>query len=86
MSDIEEFHRMFIKGRFTLAPSMRTPCLRGGLTGTPAQLNVAESCLLAKLDRLTLILQEAKNKLESGLDLSVEEVRILNEALDDLAP
>jgi len=61
------------------------PCLQGMPTEHPARLDSAQTCSLAKLGHLTRILLRAKNKLEIGVNLSVEEFRLLNEALDDLA-
>ena len=71
--------------RLMMEHGISKPCLQGMPTDPPARLDSAQICSLAKLGHLTRILLRAKNKLESGLNLSVEEVRLLNEALDDLA-
>ncbi|AEG48202.1 hypothetical protein Sphch_0506 [Sphingobium chlorophenolicum L-1] len=71
--------------RLMMEHGISKPCLQGMPTESPARLDSAQICSLAKLGHLTRILLRAKNKLESGLNLSVEEVRLLNEALDDLA-
>ncbi|WP_176594449.1 hypothetical protein [Sphingobium sp. EM0848] len=54
------------------------------LIGATRQLESDDAGSLMKLERLAYLLHMAKEKLESGFDLSAEEVLQLNEALDGL--
>ncbi|KKW92227.1 hypothetical protein [Sphingobium chungbukense] len=76
--------RSLNKRECIMGPTAKGLDLANMLIGATRQLQSDDAGSLTKLDRLAHLLRNAKAKLESGFDLSAEEVHQLNEALDKL--
>jgi len=78
--------RSLIKRERIMGPTAKGIDLAHMLIGATRQLGAEsdDAGSLIKLDRLSHLLSVVKEKLENGLDLSADEVRQLNDALDKL--